>query len=60
MSRTVQWQQAGVSNCRAVKINYEYLATSVRPGDSLGFMAGTAVSMKVRVNSASKTCKQLS
>merc|ERR1712008_647722 len=48
VSRTVQCQQAGVSNCLAVKINYEYLATSVQPGDSLGFMSGSALSMKLR------------
>ena len=43
----MQCQQAGVSNCLAVKINYEYLATSVQPGDSLGFMSGSALSMKL-------------
>merc|ERR1712008_646450 len=43
-----QCQQAGVSNCLAVKINYEYLATSVQPGDSLGFISGSALSMKLR------------
>jgi len=48
VSRTVQCQQAGVSNCRAVKINYEYLATSVRPGELLGFIADSPLSMKVR------------
>merc|ERR1712008_120507 len=48
VSRTVQCRQAGVSNCLAVKINYEYLATSVQPGDFLDFMSGSALSMKLR------------
>eukprot|EP00092_Neocalanus_flemingeri_P064838 GFUD01078744.1.p1 GENE.GFUD01078744.1~~GFUD01078744.1.p1 ORF type:complete len:326 (-),score=81.75 GFUD01078744.1:41-1018(-) len=48
VSSTVQCKQEGVKNCRAVTLNLEYLETTVKPGDSVNFISGTDLSMKLR------------
>jgi len=47
VSQTVQCRQAGITNCQAVNINLEYLET-VKPGDSIRFIQGYQLSMKLR------------
>jgi len=43
-----QCMQDGVKNCRAVIINFDYLKTNIQPGDSLYFIAGSDLSMKLQ------------
>merc|ERR1719228_2902835 len=43
-----QCKQDGVQNCRAVTINLEYLESSIKPGDSLHFISGSDISMKLQ------------
>ena len=44
---TAQCRQEGVTNCRAVSINLEYLQDNISPGDSINFIPGVELSMKV-------------
>jgi len=43
-----QCKQDGVSNCRAVKIDLEYLERNVQPGDSINLIEGSDLSLKLR------------
>jgi len=47
VSKTAQCRQAGVQNCRAVRINQELLQ-SLNPGDSINLIEGVDISMKLR------------
>jgi len=47
VSKTAQCRQAGVENCRAVRINQELLQ-SLNPGDSINLIQGVDISMKLR------------
>eukprot|EP00090_Calanus_glacialis_P041245 TRINITY_DN7257_c0_g1_i1.p1 TRINITY_DN7257_c0_g1~~TRINITY_DN7257_c0_g1_i1.p1 ORF type:complete len:285 (-),score=91.12 TRINITY_DN7257_c0_g1_i1:50-904(-) len=48
VTQTAQCRQAGITNCQAVNINLEYLETAVKPGDSIRFIQGHQLSMKLR------------
>ena len=47
VGETAQCRQEGVTNCRAVSINLEYLQDNISPGDSINFIPGVELSMKV-------------
>jgi len=48
VGETAQCRQEGVTNCRAVSINLEYLQDNISPGDSINFIPGVELSMKLR------------
>jgi len=48
VTNTVQCRQEAVNNCRAVTFNMDYLQTYINLGDSIQFLDGTNISMKLR------------
>ena len=47
VSRTAQCNQGGVSKCRAVTVNSDFLVNQLRIGESVKFLPGINLSMKV-------------
>merc|ERR1712198_83330 len=48
VSRTAQCNQDGVSHCRAVTINSDFLVNQLRIGEAVKFLPGINISMKLR------------
>jgi len=48
VSGTAQCNQDGVSNCRAVTINSDFLVNQLRIGEAVKFLPGINISMKLR------------
>merc|ERR1719309_657569 len=44
----IQCKQRGVEKCRAVGINYNYLKEQMKPGDSIQFLPGLDITLKLQ------------